>query len=204
MKRILRPLLLTAALASLLCVIAFAYTYYAPVNGTASISNYSTQKFDVTATKDVTSGEQYLVLVMNEKGTPTEDNIVYINQEQAENSKVTFSNVYPSAMAKSSSRTSTDNIYYVYVVGEGRAFDAAKPSATFKYYDANVLRGDANSDGNVRVGDATLVLRYCAELIGENDLNLVAVDVNGDGKVRVGDAALILRYCAELITEFPN
>lgn len=203
MKRVLRPLFLIAILASLLCVSALAkYTYFVPTNTSATISNYSTEKFDVTATPDVTDGSQYLVMVLNEKAVPTENNIIYIDQAAAASGKVSFENVYPTAMELSENRASPDHTYFVYVVGEGRAFNKDAPAATFKFYEDDVLLGDVNNTGEPDINDAVQVLRAVAELVVFDEAQTAAGDVNGNQRIDINDAVQILRYVAELIDSF--
>lgn len=63
---------------------------------------------------------------------------------------------------------------------------------------AELVVGDVNGDGNVTVRDARTLLRYIADLIGEDHINQAAADVNGDGKVNVRDARALLRQIAGL------
>ena len=51
--------------------------------------------------------------------------------------------------------------------------------------------GDANGDGQVRIGDTTVILNYIVGNVSEN-FNEKAADVNGDGYVRIGDVTAIL------------
>lgn len=67
-----------------------------------------------------------------------------------------------------------------------------KFSLTLSKGDPYVM-GDVNRNGDLDVGDATLILRYIVGLIGDNDLNLDVADYNGDGKITSGDATGILR-----------
>ena len=53
------------------------------------------------------------------------------------------------------------------------------------------ILGDANSDGKVRIGDATTVLNYIVGAVSDN-FNMKAADANCDGKIRIGDATTIL------------
>ena len=58
--------------------------------------------------------------------------------------------------------------------------------------------GDANSDGEVTVADATRIQRYCAKMVGEDEIDLEAADVTGDGEVTVLDATRIQCAVAKL------
>lgn len=61
-----------------------------------------------------------------------------------------------------------------------------------------VLLGDVNGDGKVNARDARLLLRYCAYLIGADEIDLISADYNGDGNVNARDARLLLRIAANL------
>lgn len=228
MKKMLRLLLLSAALAVMLSVGAFAadldkgvydaaasdaekftISANATAAGTKSIEIDSASKTvslnatSVTVTyKNAVASKQYLLIVTDEELTGTKvptggsnGNIQYINQDApASDGNVTFSTVYPKTL-------SNGKTYYVYLISDDGTLTSLTPAGTFKYYAAYIL-GDASGDNYIKVGDATLVLRYCAELIDKTGLNVDAADTSGDGFVKVGDATLILRYCAELISEF--
>ena len=58
--------------------------------------------------------------------------------------------------------------------------------------------GDANSDGDTTVADATRIQRYSAKLVGEDEIDLAFGDVTGDGEVTVLDATRIQRAVAKL------
>ena len=64
-----------------------------------------------------------------------------------------------------------------------------------------VLIGDANSDGEVNVNDATLIQRYLAEFpVAAIDLD--AADVNRSNTVEMQDVTSIQRFLAEYIHDF--
>lgn len=67
--------------------------------------------------------------------------------------------------------------------------------------EKEIVYGDVNGDSEIDVIDASLVLRYAANLTV--DIDLSAADVNGDQEIDSIDASLILRYAAKLITVFP-
>lgn len=138
-------------------------------------------------------GNQYLVLALSgTDSTPTESNIVYIDQTGATGTTVAF-NVYPSTLTSGST-------YNVYMVGTG-AGESYKKVASFTYYAPYIL-GDVNEDKTVDVGDALAVLQYSAELTTLSDTQLLAADVNASNDVDVGDALMILQYAADLIESF--
>lgn len=222
MKRWIRPLLLLALLVSVLTVGAAAAEpttdgiygvsksgVITPRDADGNLVNASDAydqkgfyadavKFDVTCS-GLTAGEQYLLLVLNSQGVPTDSNIVYINQTAADsNGTVTFDGMdaaYPSKLEK-------DKTYYVYVVGEGKAFTAVSGAeATFQYYQA-YTPGDVDENGSVQVGDAVKILE---SVVGKTTLTKaqeLAADVNGDGNVQVGDAVKVLEFVVGKITSF--
>lgn len=150
-----------------------------------------------------TDGNQYLVLALSgESQTPTEDNIVYIDQTGANGTTVAF-NVYPSALTSGAT-------YNMYMVGTGAGEDY-KQVASFTYYAPYKL-GDVNGDGVVTVSDALLVLNHVAENITltknyeiANGVYYDAYDaanVVQDNSLTISDAVKILNYVAENITSF--
>lgn len=200
MKKLLRTLLLAAALTALLCVSALAADSTvsitgqngatltpktaadAPITANADGKYENAVKFDVNATG--TKGSQYLLLVLRDQKVPTERNIVYINQAAAgENGKLAFTGsdaAYPMTM--------TSGTYYVYLVGDGKTF---APAASFTY-EAGYTLGDVNNDGKINALDAILILRAAVDLTNLNDVQEKAADMNGDGRVNALDAIEVL------------
>ncbi len=206
MKKLLRTLLLAAALTALLCVSALAADS-AVSNVTGNILTPKTAegetitadtngkyenavKFDVNATG--TQGSQYLLLVLRDQNVPTEQNIVYINQAAAgENGKLAFTGsdaAYPMTM--------TSGTYYVYLVGDGKTF---APAASFTY-DAGYIKGDANGDGKVNIDDVTAALNHVVENRFLTGTNFEAADVVKDDKINIDDVTKLLNFIVENIT----
>lgn len=155
--------------------------------------------FDMIA-KELTDGKQYLVLVLKngESMVPTEDNIFYINQKAAENGQIAFTKangdpVYPKNLV-----TGT---YSLYVIGEGKAFSASNPTATFEYKQNYVL-GDVNNDGQIYSNDALFALQMASGIGTWTPTQKLAADVNKDGQVYSNDALFILQKAAGLPTVF--
>lgn len=209
MKKLLRTLLLAAALTALLCVSALAADS-AVSNVTGNILTPKTAegveitadtngkyenavKFDVNATG--TKDSQYLLLVLRDQNVPTEQNIVYINQAAAgENGKLAFTGsdaAYPMTM--------TSGTYYVYLVGDGKEFSASAPAASFTY-DAGYIKGDANGDGKVNIDDVTAVLNHVVENRFLTGTNFEAADVVKDDKINIDDVTKLLNFIVENIT----
>lgn len=213
MKRLLRSLLLGAILSALLCVGALA-TESEPVKGgiynikssnvtltpnteatkdTVDGTEYTDYyanavKFDVKA-ENLTENQQYLLLVLkggadgSAPGVPTADNIAYIDQMAATETGVDFT-AYPKELTKGK--------YYVYLVGGGTAFNAAKPAATFQC-DQKYILGDADSSGTVDVNDAVKILKCIVGNDTFTELQRLAADADKSGDVDVNDAVKILK-----------
>lgn len=222
MKRWIRPLLLVALLVSVLTVGAAAADpttdgiygvsksgVITPRDADGNLVNASDSydqkgfyadavKFDVTCS-GLVAGEQYLLLVLNDTSVPNDSNIVYINQKAADsNGTVTFDGMdaaYPSKLEK-------DRTYYVYVVGEGKAFKAIDGAvASFRYYQAYEL-GKVNDDDFINVSDAAEVIDHFLERKTLTGQALLAANVNGDAYVNVDDAAAIIDFFLERIDSF--
>lgn len=209
MKKLLRTLLLAAALTALLCVSALAADSTVSITGqtgatltpktaagaeiTADTNGKYTNavQFDLTATQGLTNGSQYLVLMLKDDGkntVPTAENIYYINQKAAANGALAFTNaggdsVYPMDLV--------NGTYSIYIVGEGKNFNAAKADASFTY-EAGYTLGDVNNDGKINALDAILILRAAVDLTNLNDVQEKAADMNGDGRVNALDAIEVL------------
>ena len=62
--------------------------------------------------------------------------------------------------------------------------------------DVEYLPSDANGDGKVTAKDISLIKRYCAGAVSEDDVVIVNCDMTGDGKVTSKDIALVKRAVA--------
>lgn len=192
MKHRVRKLALLLVLALLLSTLALAAdkATVTPANG-AVLEFIDSSQNNLTLTQTgVTDGGMYLVLVLagEEKDgvplVPTENNILYINQTTAdETGTVTFDNVYPSSIKDST----------VYLSGTG--LDGLTKMGEI---DLKMTLGDVTGDGEVKVGDATAILRYLVDLEQFSSDQIAAADVTGDGLVKVADATKILRYLVGL------
>lgn len=213
MKKLLRTLLLAAALTALLCVSALAADSAvsitgqtgatltpktaadAPITANADGKYENAVKFDVNATG--TQGSQYLLLVLRDQKVPTEQNIVYINQAAAgEDGKLVFTGsdaAYPMTM--------TSGTYYVYLVGADKPFTANAPAASFTY-DAGYTLGDVSGDGDITTTDALMVLQSIVNNIKLTETQKLAADVSKSDGITTTDALMILQYIVRNITEF--
>lgn len=215
MKKLLRTLLLAAALTALLCVSALAADSAVsnvtggilPLDGsgkqiTADEGKYTgAVQFDLTATQGLTSGSQYLVLMLKDAGentVPTAENIYYINQKAAADGKLAFTNaggdsVYPMDLV--------NGTYSIYIVGDGKTFDPAKADASFTY-DAGYTLGDVDGNGRIQALDALCVLKHVANVEMLNATGKLAADVDNNGKIQALDALTILQFVAGVIPKF--
>lgn len=220
MKKLLRTLLLAAALTALLCVSALAADSAVSITGqtgatltpktaegaeiTADANGKYTNavQFDLTATQGLTNGSQYLVLMLKDDGkntVPTAENIYYINQKAAgENGMLAFTNaggdsVYPMDLV--------NGTYSIYIVGEGKNFNAAKADASFTY-DAGYTLGDVDGNGRIQALDALCVLKHVANVEMLNATGKLAADVDNNGKIQALDALTILQFVAGVIPKF--
>lgn len=219
MKKILRWLLLSGVMMTLLCVSALAAepteagmykitgsgatltpqtaneSSISKDDSNAAYSGYyaNAARFGVSAT--ATSGKQYLLLVVKGKnGTaPTAENIVYIDQAAADSSGAVTFTAYPSTLGKGH--------YCVYVVGHNKGYEADSPAAEFDTYQPYTL-GDVNGDGKVKANDAQFALQMSVNLGTWTDTQKLAADVNKDGKVKTNDALFILQKAVGLSTVF--
>lgn len=213
MKKLLRTLLLAAALTALLCVSALAADSAVSITGqtgatltpktaegetiTEKDGKYENAvKFDVNATG--TQGSQYLLLVLRDQKVPTEQNIVYINQAAAgEDGKLAFTGsdaAYPMTM--------TSGTYYVYLVGADKPFTANAPAASFTY-EAGYTLGDVDGDGIVTATDALFALQMAVGLSQPDGsewsaVQRLAAEVDGEIPVTATDASLILQAAVGL------
>ena len=218
MRKFLRILLLTAALAGALCVSALAAEpteagVYDVVKTAENITvtprtadgtaiDASTQggysgyyagavKFGVEAT-GLTAGSQYLLLMVSGDGAPGADNIVYIDQQAADaNGTVAFT-AYPQALGKGS--------YRIFLLGGDQTLNSG-PAASFQAYVPYTL-GDVNDDGTIDSADALLVLKHSVHLLDLDAVQQLAANVNKDNTIDSSDALLILRYSVHLIDKF--
>ena len=138
---------------------------------------------DVT---DAVVGNYYLVMVLSDNsGTPTEDNIVYIDQVTAEDTTVTFQ-AYPSELA-------AGKTYYVYI---SSTTEGLHQVGSYKAYSTvPYVLGDVNSDTAVNSTDAQWILQHTVSL-RQPPLTAIqqkAADVNKDDALNSTDAQWVLQ-----------
>lgn len=140
-----------------------------------------------------TPGEQYAVFLLKDSPVPTQGSIKYIDQTEGSNVKFT---VYPYDLSETGS-------YGLYVSSTNMGYTkVAEFSVTDSWEEAPYTLGDVNMDGSIDVIDASLILRYAANLNTLTDTQKAAADVNGNNSIDVIDASMVLRYAANLIDSF--
>ena len=60
----------------------------------------------------------------------------------------------------------------------------------------SVKKGDVSGDGEITVGDATLVQKYLAALAKLTSQQMQAADVDNTGEINIRDASEIQKYIA--------
>lgn len=66
----------------------------------------------------------------------------------------------------------------------------------------DIILGDADSDSEITIKDATKIQRVAAKIEAFTEDQAKAADVNADGKTNVGDVVLIQRFIALIETGF--
>lgn len=134
----------------------------------------------------------------DKNATPTDDMIVYLNQQAADEAKksgfLSGAEVLPKKLEKDTT--------YVVRVGD---------STNDKYYEdeftygkeEEIAWGDVDRDSEVNALDANLILNYSVENIKFDDYQLKVADVYYDGSVDALDANIILNYSVENIKTLP-
>ena len=98
--------------------------------------------------------------------------------------------------------------------GSGKAITLSAPADknsapialfTFEYAktEPDVMYGDVDGDGYVKVADAQLICQFILHNITLTEAQQKAADVSGDGNITVADAQIICQYILHNITEFP-
>lgn len=213
MKNCLRTALFLAATVTLLCVTALAADSGGMYNvqvesgygNTVTVTPQTADGADVspTTSSEVTGdfyqgavrvqvtysgareGAYYLILALNGEGTtPTEENIVYIDQT-AGASGAAF-NVYPSSLV-------SGQTYGIYLSGsDGTGLTKV---ASFDYYMPYRL-GDVDEDGSLSSNDALWALQAVAQNRTLSANAALAADADQDKSLSANDALFILQAVA--------
>lgn len=178
MKKIIKTLFSLLLIFSISAVGVYAADSIS-VGEIAKKSKEVTVNFDVV---NLQKNDDVTILVFKkteEKPDPDISNIVYINQLNTEESKITFT--LP--------QNATDGTYEVRMGGTN-----IKKSSSGFFQLSTYIPGDINGDGIVNTKDITTLRRYNSG--GYSDLNVVeeALDVNKDGIVNTKDITTLRRY----------
>lgn len=112
---------------------------------------------------------------------PSEDNIVYINQVSADNSKISFNLL----------STAAEGLYEVRMGGTG-----IETASVGTFSISSIIYGDVNGNNEIDSNDSLYILRY---FLGYSlpDNIVVSVDnadVNGNNEIDSNDSLYVLRY----------
>ena len=135
--------------------------------------------------------------VTNEKPIPAADNIVYINQSDAQGTDPTF-DLYPSDLAAG------DYGIYTSVTGGTGLIKQAVVHKVDKAVKVPYVLGDVNKNGEFDSNDALQVLQHSVGLAMLEGDKFAAGDVNHDGELGSSDALLILQRSVGMIDKFPT
>lgn len=180
MKRTFKLLLSFVLIVSCLSVSAFAADSIEL--GTVSEESKSvTVNFKVNGLK---TGDDVTILVYKkdtDTTEPNEDNIVYINQISAENSKIEFNLLSDAAEGR----------YEVRMGGTG-----IKTAVIGSFTISSITYGDLDGDGDIDGFDAVWILKCAAGAELPDGLVISGGDVDGDGDIDGFDAVWVLKYAA--------
>jgi hypothetical protein len=141
------------------------------------------------------AGNYYVIFVLDGKDSssvPTEGNILYIDQAQAdENGVVTFE-AYP---------TNVTSGGRIYITKYDPQATGLLRLASYTYYTPYTL-GDVNNNGEITAYDALLALQISVGRPGFTERHILAADVNKSGEVTTFDALRILQYSVGRIEHF--
>ena len=206
MKRMIHSLLAAAVLVSAMTCTAFAATTDYSVDSTSPEADKtmdapyvgeivpSADGKSFTVSYDgAKSGEQYVLLIVKlkangEYNNPAEaGNITYINQDDAKEGKITFSNFIPMTSANAA-----------VLLGGVFNGDVTSP-VVLGELKVPYVPGDVTSDGEISIADAIKLLQYVAGVPGAtmSATELLAADVDDSFVgINISDAVLLLQYVA--------
>jgi len=133
------------------------------------------------------SNSEYVVFVTKDSSTPSESNLVYIDQKTGGKDF----KIYPMSLVSGSD-------YYVWLSSNAsNGIQEVTQVGTFGYYSTKPVYklGDVTGEGDITVSDALYVLDMCVGTKPMADPQKSAAEVTGDGAVTVSDALYILDVC---------
>lgn len=112
---------------------------------------------------------------------PSEDNIVYINQVSADNSKISFNLL----------STAAEGLYEVRMGGTG-----IETASIGTFTISSITYGDLDNDGVIDAFDAVWILKYASGAELPDGVTVNNGDVDGDGVIDAFDAVWVLKYAS--------
>ena len=145
-----------------------------------------------------TDGNAYLLLIMNDQtGVPTKDNLRYIDAADGAEQKAVFS---------ANLGAMKNGTYEVWITDDSKGGDVAKVASYEVYGNGNIgasrAIGDVNDEKGVNINDALDIINH---VVGNHILTgeyLEAADVNNEKGVNINDALDIINYVVGNITAF--
>lgn len=143
------------------------------------------EKILVTYTsEDLVPGSFYLVMMVSSDaqgnyGAITKDNLTYIDQMTADESKSISFTVYPSKL--------TTSVILI---------TSAEGTLKAAIVEAKYILGDVDGSGAVNSGDVTYLLQYLAGYDVSSKFVAAAADVDKSGSVNSGDVTKLLQVLA--------
>ena len=136
------------------------------------------------------------IICVNKYGIVSLNNEIALPYETASKTPVAEGGTYTGEY--SAVLEAGEYVLAVYVPEHGLHMENLEVTDSAFSRDINLyLLGDANGDGNVRIGDKAVLARYIAEWKGYDKLlNEEAADINGDGEINAADRMLLERHLA--------
>lgn len=143
------------------------------------------------------SGSEYVVFVTKDSATPSQSNLVYIDQKTGGQGF----KIYPMSLTSGS----TYHVWLSSNASSGIGSNQVEKVGTFGYYSTKpaVTLGDVDGNGKVNSVDALYVLRNFAGNYTFTADQTYAADVDGNSRVNSVDALYIVRLFTGNITKFP-
>lgn len=233
MKRLLRPLLLLAALTALLSVSVFADSgvgtgffdigradgvtitpdgsgridviWGDSAEGDTSTLYQDSEKLTVKLSGTEAGKHYFILLTTGDSVNPTEENMFYMDQQTATGSTTTFI-VFPmQGLAEPGEMTSAN----LFITSNADGFVTRKITLGYAnsvpYVEPEFVLGDVDANGIWNAADALRVLRIGAgTLDGATSTQKKAADVDRNDMFNATDALYILRKGAGTLQEWPN
>lgn len=231
MKRLLRPLLLLAALTALLSVSVFADSgvgtgffdigradgvtitpdgsgridviWGDSAEGDTSTLYQDSEKLTVKLSGTEAGKHYFILLTTGDSVNPTEENMFYVDQQTATGATTTFTVFPKQGLAESGEMTSAN----LFITSNADGFVTRKITLGYAnnvpYVEPDYILGDVDLNKTVTVDDALETLQIVGKLNNNpTETQLKAADVDKDGSVTVDDALGILKYVGKLIQDF--